>query len=123
MKLVLLPQILITLLGGLLISKLGAPQQGLSFAAGSLVLVISFLMMGVGYGMIFQKKLVALGAAIIVIKYAILGIIIFTLVKLTWFNPLWFSLGVASFVFSAFFYALKQAAIKFESIEGSKDGI
>jgi uncharacterized membrane protein YczE len=65
--------------------------------------------MGLAWGFIFQKKLIALSIGIIVFKYAILGIIIFTLVKQTWFDTLWFSLGVASLILSAFVYGLKEA--------------
>lgn len=65
--------------------------------------------MGVGYGLIFKKKLIALAIGIIVFKYAILGIIIFTLAKLKWFDSLWFALGVASFILSGIFYSLKEA--------------
>lgn len=65
--------------------------------------------MGISFGWIFKKKLVALAIGIIVFKYAILGIIMFTLVKRSWFNPLWFAMGVASFVLSGIFYALKEA--------------
>lgn len=76
---------------------------------GSLVILISFFLLGIGFGLIFKKKLIALAIGIIVFKYAILGIIIFTLVKLSWFNPLWFAMGVASFILSGIFYALKEA--------------
>ena len=109
MKIVLITQTLITLFGGLILGFFYAPQQPLSFVTGSLVILGSFFMLGIGYGMIFKKKLIALAIGIIVIKYAILGIIIFTLVKLSWFNPLWFSMGVASFVLSAIVYALKES--------------
>ncbi len=109
MKIVLITQSLITALGGLLLGFFYAPQHSLSFVTGSLVILGSFFMLGIGFGMIFKKKLIALAIGIIVIKYAILGIIIFTLVKLAWFNPLWFSMGVASFVLSAIVYALKES--------------
>lgn len=109
MKLVIYAQLLITLLGSVFLGAFYAPQYGLSFAAGSLLIILSFFFLGLGFGLIFKKKLIALAIGIIVFKYAILGIIIFTLVKLAWFNPLWFSLGVASFVASGVIYALKEA--------------
>lgn len=109
MKIVLTVQSLITALGGIILAYFYAPQHALSFVTGSLIILLSFVLLGIGYGMIFQKKLIALAIGIIVFKYAILGIIIFTLVKLSWFNPLWFSLGVASFVLSALVYALKES--------------
>lgn len=117
MNFVLSVQMLITVLGGLLLGWLSGSQQSASFATGSLAIGLSFSMMAIGYGLIFRKKMIALAVGIIVIKYAILGIIIFTLVKLSWFDPLWFSMGVASLILSAIAYALKEAK------EGNKNVI
>ncbi|MGZ3773759.1 MAG: hypothetical protein ACXVCY_06965 [Pseudobdellovibrionaceae bacterium] len=109
MKTILNIQALITIIGGVFLRVFGAPQQAYSFIVGSLVILFSVSMLRLGYGLIFQKKLIALAIGIIVFKYAILGIIIFTLVKLSWFTPLWFALGVASLILSALVYALKEA--------------
>ncbi len=112
MKKVLIFQGLISILGSLLLAIFTAPPQVYSFLAGSLVIFISFLMLGVGFSLIFQKKLIALAISIIVFKYAILGIIIFTIVKLPWFTPLWFAMGVASFVLSAIYFAISEGLKK-----------
>ncbi|WP_347355647.1 hypothetical protein [Bdellovibrio sp.] len=109
MKFVLTIQALVILLGGLLLGLFAAPQHSYSFISGSLVIFLSFLMAGVAWVLIFSKKLVALAIGIIVFKYAILGIIIFKLVALPWFDTLWFALGVASFILSALAYAVKEA--------------
>lgn len=112
MKNVLIYQMILTVVGGLLLAFFYAPQQALSFAVGSFIILTSFSFFGLGFGMIFQKKLIALAVLIIVFKYAILGIIIYTLVRLSWFDPLWFALGVASFMISALGYALKESLKK-----------
>ncbi|HEX7674443.1 MAG TPA: hypothetical protein VF412_09735 [Bdellovibrio sp.] len=109
MKVTLLSQLALTLLGFSLFWLNNAPHQALSFAAGSLTILVSLALLGWGWSLIFEKKLIALAVAIIVFKYAILGIIIFTIVKLPWFNPLWFAMGVASFVISAITYAIFEA--------------
>ena len=108
---------LVTVVGSFLLAGFLGQQQSASFATGSLAIGLSFAMMAIGYGLIFKKKMIALAVGIIVFKYAILGIIIFTLVKLAWFDPLWFSMGVASLILSAITYALKEAK------EGSKNVI
>ena len=118
MNFVIIVQILITLIGTAALAVFGAPQHWISFLIGSGIMVLSFFLLGIGYGLIFKKKMIALAIGIIVFKYAILGIIIFTLAKLSWFNPLWFCIGVASFVLSAIFYALKESLI-----EGKENGI
>lgn len=100
----------LTVLGAILLRVYYAPHQADCFAIGSGMMILSFFLLGIGYGLIFKKKMIALAIAIIVFKYAILGIIIFALTKLPWFDPLWFCMGVASFVVSAIAYALKQAS-------------
>ena len=108
MNKILLPQAVITVLGTLLLLNFYAKPHAFSFLAGSGLILLSFFLLGIGWGLIFQKKLIALAVAIIVFKYAILGIIIFTLVKLPWFTPLWFALGVASFILSALVWAVSE---------------
>ncbi|QDK36101.1 hypothetical protein [Bdellovibrio sp. NC01] len=109
MKITLLSQLALTLLGSLALWIFAAPDQAGSYLAGSGLLSLSFLLLGWGWGLIFQKKLIALAVSIIVFKYAILGIIIFNIVKKPWFNPLWFAMGIASFVISAIIYAVYVA--------------
>ena len=118
MKFVIGIQALVTVVGALLLWQLAGSQQGASFAVGSGVIVLSFYLLGIGYGLIFKKKMIALAISIIVFKYAILGIIIFAIAKLLWFDPLWFSMGVASFVLSAMSYAVKEALRK-----GNENGV
>jgi hypothetical protein len=117
MKHILIFQAFLALVGPLLVSYFVAQQQAYSFFVGSLVILVSVFLLGWAWSLIFKKKLVALAAVIIVIKYAILGIIIFELAKQAWFRPLWFSLGVASFTLTAIFYALKETLTK-----GNEDG-
>jgi hypothetical protein len=64
--------------------------------------------------MVFQKKLIALAVLIIVFKYAILGIIIYLLVKQSWLLPLWFAGGVSSMMVAALIYGLTLGYFKEE---------
>ncbi len=118
MKPLLLFQAILAAFGSLLVDYIAARQQAYSFFIGSLVILGSVFLLGWAWSLIFKKKLVALATGIIVIKYAILGIIIFELAKQPWFKPLWFSLGIASFTLTAIFYALKETLTK-----GNEDGI
>ncbi|WP_413559210.1 hypothetical protein [Bdellovibrio sp. HCB209] len=109
MNRVLISQVLITVIGYFACLFFAAPNHANSYLWGSLTILISFALMGLGYGLVFRKKLVALGISLIVFKYAILGIIIFTLVKLDWFSSIAFAMGVASFIVSAIYYAISEA--------------
>ncbi|MFS4458936.1 hypothetical protein [Bdellovibrio sp. HCB2-146] len=108
MKLIIIFQALFTILGSLLLAHFAALPQALSYAAGSGLIFLTFVLLAWGWSLIFSKKMIALAIGIIVFKYAILGIIIYTLVKLSWFTPLWFALGVASFAISALIYAIRE---------------
>jgi hypothetical protein len=108
MKIILSAQVLVCILGSLFLQYFNASNHALSYFCGSGMLLLSIFLMGIGWGLIFQKKLIALAVSVIVFKYAILGIIIFTIVGLPWFNPLWFAIGVASFVMSAIIYAIAE---------------
>lgn len=65
--------------------------------------------MAYAWGNIIQKKLIALSGALIVSKYAILAAIIYYLVNKPGISLLWLALGVASFGFSAFAYAIVES--------------
>lgn len=108
MILILISQALFTILGTLLLAYFAAMPHALSYAAGSGLILLSVVLLRLGWGLIFSKKMIALAIGIIVFKYAILGIIIYTLVHLKWFTPLWFAFGVASFALSALVYAIRE---------------
>jgi len=86
----------------------GAQQHLLSFLVGAGVIGANLLILGTGWTLIFQKKLVALAIALIVFKYAILGIIMFKLVRQSWFEPGWFATGIASFVVTSLLYSVSD---------------
>lgn len=109
MNFVLIIQVVATVLFGGLLYVFSASQHSYSFISGALTIFLSFFLLGIGWKLIFQKKLIALAVTIIVFKYAILGIIIFRLRDLSWFEPLWFALGVSSFILSALAFAIKEA--------------
>jgi len=108
MKLIVISQGLFTVLGSLLVDYYAAMPEAFSYAAGSGLIFLSFVLLAWGWGLIFSKKMIALAIGIIVFKYAILGIIIYTLVHLQWFAPLWFAIGVSSFALSALIYAIRE---------------
>jgi hypothetical protein len=112
MKILIKAQILVTLIIGLTLMATTTPQRAISFIIGSITILISVFLMGIGFKFIFSKKLIALAIGIIVFKYAILGIIIYKLVNSQWLNPMWFILGVASLSLSGLYYATKEALRK-----------
>ena len=109
MKKITIIQAVISAIAAALLLIFAAQQHAVSFLFGAAVISLSVGLLTVGYGLIFKKKLVALAIGIIVFKYAILGIIIFQLVKKPWLSPLWFCLGIASFALTAVVYSVIEA--------------
>ncbi len=98
-------QLILTTAGYLVLWSCAA-EQAEAFAIGGVLVAANFLILGILWGWIFGKKLIALAVSLIVFKYAILGLIIYQLIKVTAVDPFWFAMGVASFILSALIYAL-----------------
>lgn len=112
MKRVLIFQLLLTILGTLGVLAYGAQHEALSFAVGGLIVMGNFILLGLGWNMVFSKKLVALSVLIIVFKYAILGVIIYVVVKQNWLLPIWFAGGIASMAIASLIYGLTLGFFK-----------
>ena len=106
MKKVLTFQILIVVIGSLLLWAFGHQNLISSFASGGALVAGNFLVLGTLINFIFKKKLIALMVLVIVFKYAILGIIIYLLLKQTWLFPFWFAAGVSSMMIGSLIYAV-----------------
>lgn len=107
------------LLSTLGLALFGAQQYVASFVGGGLVVTLNFILIGFGWKMVFQKKRVALAVLIIVFKYAILGFIIYLLVKQPWLLPLGFAAGVASIMIASLIYGLTLGA--FNTVESAAE--
>ena len=104
-------QALLTIVGGVLVATLSNTMNGWSFGAGAGTVLVNFVFLSAGWGLIFRKKWVALAIAIIVIKYAILGALLYYLMQQPWLNLTWFAVGVASFVGTALIYAKRHHGV------------
>ncbi|MBK9324675.1 MAG: hypothetical protein IPM97_17305 [Bdellovibrionaceae bacterium] len=114
MKRILLFQTLIILLGVTTLFYFGPRHSAESFFSGGLLIAINFIFLGFAWNLVFRKKLVALSVLIIVFKYAILGVIIYQLVKQTWLLPFWFAAGVASMMIASLIFATTAGFFKEE---------
>jgi len=114
MKTILLLHLPVCLLGYLLLLLVSTPNDATSYLIGSGLIQANFWLLWVGWSLIFKKKLVALSVAIIVFKYAILGVIIYRLLRQPWLSPLWFAIGIASFAIAAVIYAFLEGLKKEE---------
>jgi hypothetical protein len=88
------------------------PYPGISFLAGSGLVLFNLalfqwilkLLMDRKL-ILMDRKLIALGLLIIVIKYVILGIIVYQLLKVETLSVVWFSAGLTTLVASSLIYA------------------
>ncbi len=114
MKRILLFQVPIILAGFLSLWFFGPRQSAESFLSGGLLITFNFILLGIGWNLVFRKKLVALSVLIIVFKYAILGVIIYQLVNQPWLLPFWFAAGVASIMIASIVYGTTVGFFKEE---------
>lgn len=87
----------------------------LSYGIGSGVTLINVAGTTWLWGRVFERKLLALAAFVIVFKYAILGLILFRLLKTEWMSIPWFCVGISTLVLGILGKAL------FGSPEASED--
>lgn len=72
-----------------------ALHQPLSFLIGLSVMSFNLWLMHLSWDWVLNKKLVALGLPAIVVKYALLGFLLYQSLTLPWLNFLFFSLGMS----------------------------
>lgn len=114
MKIITLSHLFFALILGIFINFYFDRNCALSFLFGAGLIHLSYLALALSWSLIFQKKLIALAVILIIFKYAILGVILFQVVKLQWLDFLWFCLGIASFITAAITYAVIAARKKEE---------
>jgi len=78
----------------------------ISFACGWVIAMVNLFLIWALWRLVFQKKLIALVVVIIVLKYAILGLVTYKLIKASWLNPLGFAMGLLSNVLAITIFAL-----------------
>jgi len=105
LKLFFIIQIAITAIGSIVLLEGRNAESAASFAIGSGIILVNVLSLAFVFSRVIQKKLIALSISIIVFKYAILGIIIYKLLSLSWVDRIWLCAGLASLVVSALFFA------------------
>jgi hypothetical protein len=100
-KKILIFQSLITALIALTAYFFASPQVAYGVVVGSFLVLFSLLVMQFIVFLLTQKKLIALSIPLIVIKYAILGIIVYFLISQSGLNIFGFSAGVGLILISA----------------------
>lgn len=99
-------QFLISVLGFIVLFLFKGQESAASFLSGSLLIFINVLSLTIAWTFITRKKLVAVSVSLIVFKYAILGVIIYRLLKVPWLDRLWMSVGLGSLVITTLLFGL-----------------
>lgn len=77
-----------------------------SFAMGSGLVFMNVVLLAWAGARLMQKKRLALSTFVIVFKYAILGVILYKILKTPWVHPLWFCAGVGTLMLASIGMAL-----------------
>ncbi|MCM2280519.1 MAG: hypothetical protein NDI61_01585 [Bdellovibrionaceae bacterium] len=100
MKFLIWSHFAIGLIGSVIIGFWSGWVNASDFAAGAALSWLNLLSLVVTWPRILAKKLVALSIGVIVLKFAILGSIIYAVVAWKAFQIGWFSAGIATVVLS-----------------------
>ena len=77
-----------------------------SFAVGAGLVFLNVVLLAWAGSRLMQKKRLALSILVIVFKYAILGAILYKILKTTWVQPMWFCAGVGTLMLASLAMAL-----------------
>ena len=89
-----------SLFGAVLAGFYAGPPAGFSFLAGGLFILASFGGLVLVWSLIFGKKSIALAVLVIIFKYVILGLILWSLTLQRGFSLLGFVLGLGALIFA-----------------------
>lgn len=82
----------------------------LSVLLGGLSILANIAGLAFSWRLIFMKKSIALAVLVIIFKYLLLGMVLWSLIELKWLSPAGFCIGLGSLVFAVL------AAIVFKSV-------
>jgi len=85
-----------------------ARQCALSFSLGAGLMTLNIGFLAWAWSNILQKKLIALSVSLIVLKYALLGIVIYQILLDGNTQPGWFSVGLGSLLVSISLYTVRE---------------
>ena len=106
MKPFLISQAIFTFVGTAAAYLLLDPQRAMSYGVGSIVVLGNFAILMFVWKRIFQKKQIALAVSLIVIKYALLGGILYIVLRTEWAQPIWLGVGLGTLIFSTLMTSL-----------------
>lgn len=104
----------------LLILIFNTTQNSISFICGSLLIFANLAILFWVWQRIISKKLIALAVSVIVIKYAIFGVIIYLILKNPNIQPIWFSIGIGMIIITSLLTALDTNDAEAENLSEIK---
>lgn len=72
----------------------------LSVLLGGAAILVNIAGLSYSWRLIFLKKSIALAVLVIIFKYLLLGLVLWSLAEVKWLSPLGFCLGLGSLVFA-----------------------
>lgn len=102
-------QVIVSISIALIIASFYSTQSSISFLCGSILIFLNLFILFWVWSRILSKKLIALAVSVIVIKYAIFGLIIYVVLKNPAIQPLWFSVGIGTILVTSLLTALDHA--------------
>ena len=105
-KKIALLSLLTSIVAGLLAWMTAKPEMALTGFVTHLLLILNMLGIWLIWSVVFEKKSIALGVVIIILKYPLLGYIVVQMSRQNWFSSIGVLIGFLSFVVSIVLAAL-----------------
>lgn len=99
--------IVITIILALIIFLTRTFPEAISFFIGSTLIFTNLSILFWVWNRIISKKLIALAVSVIVIKYAIFGVIVYLILSHPIIKPIWFSIGIGMIMVTSIITALE----------------
>ena len=106
-----------TLVGGIIFLYKFSAEMAISFVIGGLTMLINMAGLVWFWRLVIYKKSIALVVIIIIFKYLILGIILWSLASIKWLSPVAFVSGLAALLFAIIFaLIIKNISFKVKKV-------
>ena len=104
--------VLYTLAASFIANIMLSTDFAMSILIGGFTMLINVVGLALFWRLIFSKKLIALAMVIIIFKYLILAVVLWSLYNFKWINPLGFCIGLGSLMISIFVLLLTKQFLK-----------
>ncbi|MFZ3230099.1 MAG: hypothetical protein WA160_07835 [Pseudobdellovibrio sp.] len=116
-KLAAIYMIIYTLLGSIVLMLFADRETAISCAIGGFIMLINLIGIYLLWQVVFTKKSIALAVVIIILKYLILGFVLWYLAQVSYIRPIGLVVGLSTLVLAILSTTLTKSFVKNNEIK------